>query len=94
MTSQKVRILTGRLSVWAQVNHPVGTANLMRKLTSSSSHKKHKKKGSATPEDSGAKIAGMAAADAAAQVPQPITLDDRTSGIALANRAARIPGTY
>ncbi|MCF4007533.1 hypothetical protein L1O03_10190 [Corynebacterium uropygiale] len=90
MTSQKVRTLTGRLSVWAQVNHPVGTANLMRKLTSSSSHKKK----APTGPESGPKVAGLAAADAAAKIPHPITLADRTDGIALANRAARIPGTF
>lgn len=87
-SSPYFRKLAGRLSVWAQVNHPVGTSNLMRKLTSSSGSSKKK-----TPHRS-AKIAGLSAANTAAGVPGTSTETNRTSGITLANRAARIPGCF
>lgn len=91
MTLPQPRLALARLSVWAQAEHPVRTASLMRKLTSSGS--KHKKP-SAVPTSTSPRerVAGLAAADEAARVPVPTVHDDRPNGIALANRAARIPG--
>lgn len=87
-SSPRLRKLAGRIGVWAQVNHPVATSNLMRKLTSSSSSSKAK------PTRTSDRIAGVAAANAAAGVPAANVDTTRTSGVALANRAARIPGCY
>lgn len=88
--SSHVRTALGRLGVWAQVHHPVATGTVLRKLTSSTGSSHHK-----TPEarraPAGAEWTGVAAAERAARVPagRPTA---RSSGIELANHAARIPG--
>ncbi|MBZ8177315.1 hypothetical protein GP475_00240 [Corynebacterium poyangense] len=89
MSSPEVRAVIGKLGVWAQVNHPVTTANLMRRLTSSKSHKHHSHQNISVEE----RRTGLDVAAKAAGIPQQVPPEDRLNGIALANRAARIPGT-
>lgn len=85
--SNKLRRRIAHASVWAQVEHPVGTAKVIRKVTSLGSSKKSKKASTSLPRKH-----GLEAANDAAGV--PVSTTTRNDGIIAANIAARIPGYY
>lgn len=87
--STRIRRNIAQATVWAQVEHPVGTATIIRKVTSAASSKKSKQPATTSGTQ---RQHGLAAADVAAGV--PTTQTDRVDGIVAANIAARIPGFH
>ncbi|MDO4929269.1 MAG: hypothetical protein Q3976_09490 [Corynebacterium sp.] len=81
-----LRRRVAQAAVWAQVEHPVGTGKIIRKVTAAGSSKKK-----AQASKVSGRQHGMAAAESVAGIP-PTT--ERVDGIIAANIAARVPGHH